>query len=463
MKNLLLLLCFFSITAFTRAQIPQLWGTMSIGGPFGVGTIIKVNGDGTGFGKVYSFSTGSPQCNLLPSGNSIIYGVTVSGGTHALGEIFSYNSSTNTFASLYSMDSSQGFYPRGSLVMAANNKLYGMTSNGGAFNLGVLFSFDPSNNTYVKLHEFDNTTGQFPNGSVIQAANGKLYGMTSTGGLNGGGIIFSYDIANNVFTDVHDFDFSTGSITFGSLLEAGNGLLYGMAFGGGTTGHGVIFSFDPANNNYTVIHNFNGTDGSAPFAGLTEAANGLLYGNTSQGGANSGGIIFSIDPVGTGFTKLHDFEDATGSKPWGGLMQASDGNLYGMTAFGGVNGLGAIFSYNLSSDIYTKLHDGDFTDGALPYAGFIEYKSITGIGDVDADIAGVKIYPNPSDGNVTIEMADKYPDGITYTIFNMLGEMLETRALTKNVSELWLDYEPGVYMIAVTSGNNSVTRKMVIR
>ncbi len=91
---------------------------------------------------------------------------------------------------------------------------------------------------------------------MTQASNGKLYGMTSTGGANGGGLIFSYDITNNIFSDVHDFDFSTGSITFGSLIDANNGLLYGMAFGGGTNGFGVIFCFDPANNNYSVIHNF---------------------------------------------------------------------------------------------------------------------------------------------------------------------------------------------------------------
>jgi uncharacterized repeat protein (TIGR03803 family) len=86
-----------------------------------------------------------------------------------------------------------------------------------------------------------------------------------------------------------------GFTPFGNLIEATDGLLYGMAFGGGTTGYGTIFSFDPSNNDYVVIHNFNGTDGSAPFASLIQGDDGLLYGCTSQGGANNDGIIFSID------------------------------------------------------------------------------------------------------------------------------------------------------------------------
>ncbi len=89
---------------------------------------------------------------FLPSGSSQLYGVTISGGIHFLGEIFSYDSSNDAFTSLYSFDSSTGFYPRGSLIFATNNTLYGVTSNGGTYNLGVLFSFDPVNNTYTKLY-----------------------------------------------------------------------------------------------------------------------------------------------------------------------------------------------------------------------------------------------------------------------------------------------------------------------
>ncbi|MBA2423481.1 MAG: hypothetical protein H0V61_09715, partial [Chitinophagales bacterium] len=112
------------------------------------------------------------------------------------------------------------------------------------------------------------------------------------------------------------------------------------------------------------------------------------------------------------------------------VIQASDGNLYGMTAFGGVSGVGVIFSYNLTSNTYTKLHDCDFIDGGIPYAEFIEYNATTGI-NVTSDASGVIIYPNPYDGNLTIELPEKHPQEFTLLIFNTLGEKLEEFRLTQ--------------------------------
>ena len=338
-----------------------------------------------------------------------------------------------------------------------------MTSNGGTQDLGVVFSFNTSNGTYTKLHDFDNVTGQYPNGSLMQASNGKLYGMASTGGVNGAGLIFSYDITNNLFTDVHDFQFATGFTAFGNLTEASNHLLYGMAFGGGTTGYGVIFSFDPGNANYTVIHNFNSTDGSAPFGTLIQGSNGLLYGCTSQGGVNSGGVIFSIDVAGTTFTKLHDFDDATGSKPWGNVMQASDGTLYGMTAFGGANNLGAIYSYNLSSNIYTKLHDCDFIDGAFPYADLIEYHANTGIGDAFGEAFPAYVYPNPSDGHLVIEIPKGKFGDVMLTLSDLTGKHLQAATLTQSSTAIFLNYPSGVYFASLRTKEGNVTKKVVIR
>ena len=88
-------------------------------------------------------------------------------------------------------------------------------------------------------------------------------------------------------------------------------------------------------------------NGQYPFGGLIQDGT-TLYGLTSRGGTNDQGTIFSINISGTGFTKLHDFENAgttlNGSKPYGSLFKAQDGNLYGMTYEGGVNAKGIIFS-----------------------------------------------------------------------------------------------------------------------
>ncbi|MBP6912013.1 MAG: peptidoglycan-binding protein, partial [Candidatus Pacebacteria bacterium] len=93
---------------------------------------------------------------------------------------------------LYEFDDTTGSSPRGSLV-ESNGVFYGMTYNGGTNNRGVIFSYDPSNtgSEYDMLYEFDDTTGSYPYGSLVES-NGVLYGMTADGGTDDAGVIFSY-------------------------------------------------------------------------------------------------------------------------------------------------------------------------------------------------------------------------------------------------------------------------------
>ena len=135
--------------------------------------------------------------------------------------------------------------PYGSLIQASDGKLYGMTEFGGSGNVGVIFSFDPSSSTYTKLKDFDTTNGANPQGSLIQASDGKLYGMTYQGGSNGSGVIFSFDPSATTFTNLKDFDNTNGGYPQGSLMQASDGKLYGMTLKGGISVIGVIFSFDP--------------------------------------------------------------------------------------------------------------------------------------------------------------------------------------------------------------------------
>src|SRR6185295_5377233 len=148
----LLFLCIGIISV--QAQVPQLWGTMQFGGLTGTGTIIKINGDGTGFSKVFSFTDGSPQCTLLPKDATHLLGMSRTGGANFQGDIFLYNVSSGGYTILYSLDSSTGFDPHGSLVKANDDNLYGTTTDGGSHNMGVLFRFNPLTFAYTKLHDF---------------------------------------------------------------------------------------------------------------------------------------------------------------------------------------------------------------------------------------------------------------------------------------------------------------------
>lgn len=453
-----------TICLLLHAQPPELWGTASLGGTNGIGTIMKINGDGSGFQRVFSFTNGSQQSTLLPGSGPLLYGNTVSGGVgSAVGSIFSYNSGTGDFDILFSFDTLSGYYPRTTPILATDGKLYGNSNNGGVHGDGTLWRFNLSNNQFEKLHDFDeNTTGKYPVGDLFQASNGHLYGMASSGNsIGGGGTIYRYDIAADSVTVVHEFAFADGFTPLGGSFIEHNGKLYGMAFGGGATGYGTIFTLTLSDNSYNVVHDFTGgTQGSAPNNTLVKATDGLFYGMTSQGGADNDGVLFSFDPQDNFYDVLHDFDEATGNQPNGNLMQASDGVLYGMTQHGGANDFGVIFSYHINSDTYTKLHDCSITDGALPYGSLIEYTAVTAIGTVEEnDLAA--IFPNPTQGELHIRLNGSSQQ-VQLQVTNMLGELLEDRILAERATSITLPYPPGVYFVTLTNSSKRVTRKVVV-
>jgi uncharacterized repeat protein (TIGR03803 family) len=110
----------------------------------------------------------------------------------------------------------------------------------------------------------------------------------------------------------------------------------------------------------TTLFIFDGTDGATPYAGLVQATNGDLYGTTERGGSgiNDAGTVFRITPGGT-LTTLYSFCPQTpcrdGSSPDAGLVQATNGDFYGTTFIGGY-GQGTVFKITPSGTL-TKLHN----------------------------------------------------------------------------------------------------------
>src|ERR1039457_6695860 len=130
----------------------------------------------------------------------------------------------------------------------------------------------------------------------------------------------------------------------------------------------------------TTLFSFDGTDGATPYAGLVQATNGDLYGTTERGGSgiNNAGTVFRITPGGT-LTTLYSFCPQTpcrdGSSPDAGLVQATNGDFYGTTFIGGY-GQGTVFKITPSGTL-TTLHNfclqgGNCTDGKNPSAGLVQ-------------------------------------------------------------------------------------------
>lgn len=360
-----------------QASSGKLYGMTYNGGSSGQGVMFEYDTVTSTYTKKLDFVSGSisgsyPYGSLIKATNEKLYGMTNLGGINNLGVIFEYDPATLVYTKkLDFAGTSNGARPYGSLVQASNGKLYGMTQQGGVSNMGVLFEYNLTTSTYTKLLDFAGTTnGSYPSGSLMQASNGKLYGMTYQGGANNIGVMFEFDPATNTYTKKLDFAGTTnGSYPYGSFLQASNGKLYGMTQQGGTNNYGVLFEYKLYSNTYTKKINFAYTaTGCYPRGTLIQASNGLLYGTTYLGGASGNGVIFKYDTTSSACTKELDFAGTTnGSYPYGNLMQAINGKIYGLTFQGGANNYGVIFQYDPITTSFTKKMDFNAANGKNPY------------------------------------------------------------------------------------------------
>ena len=104
--------------------------------------------------------------------------------------------------------------------------------------------------------------------------------------------------------------------------------LFGTTFNGGDVGGGTINKFTPATNNLIVVKSFESIPAYPLYTNFIQASDGKLYGMTAYGGSSFSGVIFSFDPSSSTYTKLKDFDYTNGSEPLGGsLMQAGNGKL----------------------------------------------------------------------------------------------------------------------------------------
>lgn len=340
---------------------PRLLGLSPQGGDV-FGTIYSTSINGADLRSEYVFD-GNPGAfpyftRLCNGNNGKLYGLTTMGGRYNYGVLFSFDTSTHEYQKLIDFDGQNyGSIPRGSLIVASNGKMYGMCNQGGNYGYGTLFEFDVNNNALVKLHDFDGSgTGRFPFSHLVQATNGHLYGLCYQGGLFNEGTLFQYDILNDTVIKHVDFDGSVkGRNPYGSLVQASNGALYGMSYQGGSMNYGTFFSFEPGTNVFAVKFDFNGTSlGSNPYGTPLQSTNGNLYALTYLRGTNNFGTLIEYDPVLDTCYKHYDYTGSIGGRnPYAELTEWN-GQLYSMTPFGGLNNGGVIFSFDLQNNTMSK-------------------------------------------------------------------------------------------------------------
>lgn len=295
-----------------------------------------------------------------------LWGLTPTGGNPGFGMMFSTDGAgRNLVTHLNFPQGVPGESPEATRPLMYNGRVYGLTSTGGVNGAGVLFSWDPVQTKYTNHHNFQPESGGYPYGSLVEK-DGKLYGMTSEGGENSGGVIFSWDPTNSVYTKLFDFSNEFGEIPLGSLTLAG-GKFYGMTSSGGTNDAGVIFEWDPSTYSYVKLYDFDDTDGAYPEGDLLSLG-GKFYGMTAEGGQHGYGVIFELDN-GT-YNPLYHFDETGGSYPYGSLT-AYDNKLFGMTSEGGAEGGGVLFE--LDNGSFAVRYEFSVASGHHPF-GTLEVK-----------------------------------------------------------------------------------------
>jgi uncharacterized repeat protein (TIGR03803 family) len=431
----------------TGANSGNLFGTTPYGGSGNYGTVFELT-PGTSWSQtvLYNFTGGNdggnPQAALTPGKGGVFYGTTSGGGNSGNGTVFQltppaksggawtetvlYNfqgngadgtvdvdgttvtlvsgspfvtggawtgvsivvgNTTYTIASVTSstvltltstagtqsgvlFSTADGSGPVASVTLLPDGRLYGTTFGGGALyengaingGFGTVYELTPPAGgtgpwTESLIYVFG--SGKFGAGpeSAVISNKGELYGNTCCGTV--GGTVFKLtppSKAGGAWAKPPVYSFSSGLVgenPIGGLAIDANGVLYGTTIEGGADSQGIVFSLTPTTKGkaytLTTIHTFtNGTDGGAPYGAVVLGPNGVLYATVTTGCAyGAGGVVEFTPPTGSGSwteTVLYSFTGGPdGSQPFAGITLGANNALYGTTEFDGASGYGTVY------------------------------------------------------------------------------------------------------------------------
>lgn len=361
------------------------WGGAGVVGG-GDGTVFKITPAGT-LTTLYSFCTEAncpdgeePNAGLVLASNADFYGTTYGGGANGFGTVYKITAA-GVLTTLYSFcaqaDCADGSLPYAALVQGVDGDFYGTTGYGGAncptnfpSGCGTVFKITPAG-SLTTLHSFcaqaNCADGSTPVGGLVLGTDGNFYGTTEGGPGGYQGTVFKMTPAGaltTLYTFCAEGNCTTGYNPYDGLVQAANGDFYGTTYEGGTSGAGTVFSIT-AGGTLTTLDSFGIPDGGYPYAGLVQATDGNFYGTTPYSEVNRPvcndlhcGTVFKITPTGT-VTVLHHFVLTDGGFPTGGLVQATNGKLYGTTSHGGSSsncgdGCGTVFSISVGLGPFVK-------------------------------------------------------------------------------------------------------------
>jgi len=357
------------VAALVQGSDGNLYGTTAYGGAYGQGTVFQVATNGV-LTPLVSFNgtNGSrPSAALLQASDGDFYGTTAFGGTNRNNGTIFQMTPAGALTTLVSFNGTNGAEPFAGLIQGSDGNFYGTTVLGGINNLGSVFQMTPAGEL-TTLFSFNGTNnGAFPFGGLTLGTNGNFYGATSAygtadGGSTAGHVAIAFQVTPaGLLSPLASLSGASANSVAGLVLGT-NGLFYGTTEHGGDVslngawgGFGTVFRMT-STGALTTLVSFGGSNGSYCVSGLVQGNDGYFYGTTAGGGWSStvtgGGTLFKMTPTGS-LTTLVSFNGANGCSPQAPLIQASDGNFYGTTTYGGPYGGGTVFQVTTNGMLTT--------------------------------------------------------------------------------------------------------------
>ena len=393
---------------------------------FGLTVVASPKAQAQTYQVIHTFTGGgdgaAPQAGVTLDAAGNLYGTTYSGGA-GYGTVYRLKRSGSNWLlnPLYTFaGGSDGANPTANIVSGPNGLRYGTTYDGGGSGCsgsgcGTVFSLRPSASaprsvlapwTETVLYRFSGgADGEHPAGNLVFDAAGNAYGTTyGNPATSSYGTVFKIT-PGGMFSTLYSFcsqsNCADGAAPYAGLVKGTDENFYGTTEAGGTSnacedypaGCGTVFKITPSGT-LTTLYSFcslaNCADGELPTAGLIQATDGNFYGTTYTGTPTSPsyGVAFKITPTGT-LSVIYSFcsqrNCTDGAAPFAALFQASDGNFYGTTKFGGVNdacveggsevACGTLFKLTPGGDLttlYSFCPQSGCPDGQWPLASLVQ-------------------------------------------------------------------------------------------
>jgi len=373
---------------------------------------------------IAAFSGSQPSNAPVRGPDGALYGTTAVVTAFASGLIYRAAADGTKIETVYQFAITQAANPVGGLLLGSDGLLYGVTSSGPLTEVntaGTVYRIAPDGSGFTIIHRFKgfstvnqagapiNEDGANPETELVEGSDGRLYGVSRTGGPNGTGVVFRVSRDGTEFAVLHVFGPITSASTVtvprnadgisptGALVAGADNYFYGTASAGGANGNGTLFRVRFDGTGFQTLFVFpelvtnsaglpTNVEGASPVAGMTDGGDGRLYGTSNLGGAGGNGTVFAIDPVSGVLTTLHNFDGTAGARPSGELLLAQNGSLFGTTATGGTSSAGAVTTFGTVFSIardgtgFTSLRSFEGSNGSSPTGRMVQLDANTFVG-----------------------------------------------------------------------------------